>query len=76
VTTQRGDTVFVHILDWPDRVLAIPPITGRVVRAIRLGTNTPVEFAQSGAGVTLNVPIVPDEIDRVVALTLDKRKSQ
>jgi alpha-L-fucosidase len=75
VTTQRGDTVFVHILDWPDRVLAIPPITGRVVRAVRLGTNTPVEFAQSGAGVTLNVPIVADEIDRVIALTLDKRKS-
>jgi alpha-L-fucosidase len=75
VTTQRGDTVFVHILDWPDRVLAIPPITGRVVRAVRLGTNTPVEFAQSGAGVTLNVPIVADEVDRVIALTLDKRKS-
>jgi alpha-L-fucosidase len=75
VTTQRADTVFVHILDWPDRVLAIPPITGRVVRAIRLGTNTPVEFAQSGAGVTLNVPIVADEIDRVVVLTLDKRKA-
>jgi alpha-L-fucosidase len=75
VTTQRGDTVFVHILDWPDRALAIPPITGRVVRAVRLGTNTPVEFAQSGAGVTLNVPIVADEVDRVIALTLDKRKS-
>jgi len=75
VTTQRADTVFVHILDWPDRVLAIPPITGRVVRAVRLSTNTPVEFAQSGAGVTLNVPIVADEIDRVVVLTLDKRKS-
>jgi alpha-L-fucosidase len=75
VTTQRADTVFVHILDWPDRVLAIPPMTGRVVKAVRLSTNTPVEFAQSGAGVTLNVPIVADEIDRVVVLTLDKRKS-
>src|SRR6267154_700040 len=75
VTTQRGDTVFVHVLDWPDRVLAIPPITGRVLRAVMLGPNTPVEFAQSGAGVTLNVPIVADEIDRVVVLTLAKRKS-
>jgi alpha-L-fucosidase len=75
VTTQRADTVFVHILDWPDRVLAIPPITGRVVRAVRLSTNTPVEFAQSRAGVTLNVPIVADEIDRVVVLTLNERKS-
>jgi alpha-L-fucosidase len=75
VTTQRGDTVFVHILDWPDHLLALPPITGRVVRAVMLDTNTPVEFAQSGAGLTLNVPIVADDIDRVVALSLDKRKS-
>jgi alpha-L-fucosidase len=75
VTTQRADTGFVHILDWPDRVLAIPPMTGRVVRAVRLSTNTPVEFAQSRAGVTLNVPIVADEIDRVVVLTLNERKS-
>ena len=74
VTTHRGDTIFVHILDWPDQVLALPPITGIVVRAVMLSTNTPVEFAQSGAGVTLNVPMSADEIDRVVALTLAKRK--
>ena len=33
VTTRRGDTVFVHVLDWPDRLLALPDLGVRVVRA-------------------------------------------
>ena len=74
LTTHRGDTVFVHVLDWPDQVLALPPIPGVVLSAVMLSTNAPVKFTQSGAGVTLNVPMVGDEIDRVVALTLAKRK--
>jgi len=64
----------VHVLDWPDQVLALPPIPGVVLSAVMLSTNAPVKFTQSGAGVTLNVPMVGDEIDRVVALTLAKRK--
>ena len=74
LTTHRGDTVFVHVLDWPDQVLALPPIPRVVLSAVMLSTNAPVKFTQSGAGVTLNVPMVGDEIDRVVALTLTKRK--
>src|SRR5690349_14745124 len=34
-TTRRGDTVFVHVLDWPDPLLALPPLGGPV-RAARL----------------------------------------
>ncbi|HYU53654.1 MAG TPA: alpha-L-fucosidase [Gemmatimonadaceae bacterium] len=74
VTTHRGDTIFVHVLNWPDQVLALPPIPGVVLSAVMLSTNAAVKFTQSGAGVTLNVPMVGGEIDRVVALTLAKRK--
>ena len=74
VTTHRGDTIFVHVLNWPDQVLALPPIPGVVLSAVTLSTNAAVKFTQSDAGVTLNVPMVGDEIDRVVALTLAKRK--
>ncbi len=69
VTTQRGDTVFVHVLQWSDRLLSLPPLGGRVTRATLLGTGTPVEFRQSDAGVTLTVP-PSDEVDRVIVLTL------
>ena len=33
VMTQRGDTVFVHVLNWPDRLLALPDFGARVVKA-------------------------------------------
>ena len=37
VTTQRGDTVFVHVLNWRDRQLAIPALPARIVSARIMG---------------------------------------
>ena len=74
VTTQRADTVFVHVLSWPDRLLALPPLGARVVRARMLRTGAPVGVATSGGGVTLTLPEGGDEeADRVVVLTLAPR---
>jgi alpha-L-fucosidase len=69
VTTQRGDTVFVHLLDWNDQVVAIPAIGKRVVRASMFGTRLPVGVAQTDGAITLTLPaVVRDEIDRVIVL--------
>jgi alpha-L-fucosidase len=69
-TTQRGDTVFVHVLNWRDRQLAIPAIGRRVVSARMMGTGTTVAFVQSEDGVTLTLPpAVNETADRVVVLT-------
>ena len=69
-TTQRGDTVFVHVLNWRDRQLAIPAIGRRIVSARMMGTGTTVAFVQSEVGVTLTLPpAVNDTADRVVVLT-------
>jgi alpha-L-fucosidase len=69
-TTQRGDTVFVHILDWADRSLALPALGGRVARATLLGGGR-VEVTQTDAGVTLALPAgLRDEPDRVVILEM------
>src|SRR2546427_2698389 len=69
VTTQRGDTVFVHVLEWSDRALALPALPGRW-RA-RMWPNGPVvAVAQTEAGLTLALPAaVPASFDRIVALT-------
>jgi alpha-L-fucosidase len=68
-TTQRGDTIFVHVLDWPDRVLALPPLGVRVTRASMLAGGAPVAVTQSEAGMTLTLPAGgTDEPDRVVVL--------
>lgn len=74
VTTVRGDTVFVHVLDWPDRVLALPSLGARVLGASMFATGERVAVTQSEAGVALTLPIgarPPDDVDRVVVLTLE-----
>lgn len=80
ITTQRGDTVFVHVLEWPDRVLALPTLTGRVVRAHMLGSGTAVDVAQSDAGVTLTLPptqsVTDPRPDRVVVLVLEPARTR
>ena len=69
VTTQRGDTVYVHILDWADPVLSIPAVGGRVARAYLLPSGQPVEIAQDEEAVTLRLPEAgTGEPDRVVVL--------
>jgi alpha-L-fucosidase len=69
VTTQRGDSVFVHVLDWPDRILSLPPIDARIVRAAMLRGGEPVTAQQSELGVVLTLPPpIGDEPDRVVVL--------
>ena len=71
VTTQHGDTVFVHVLDWPDRPLALPPLGRRVVRAYMLAGGQPVPLQQTASAVTLTLPAGgTEQPDRVVVLIL------
>ena len=75
VTTTRGDSVFVHVLAWPDRVLALPSLGARVIAARMFATGERVAVTQSAAGVTLTLPTGgKDEPDRVVVLTLASRR--
>jgi alpha-L-fucosidase len=75
VTTRRGDTVFVHVLNWQDRVLALPDLGARVVRAAMLKGASPVPFAETAGGVMLTMPPVSgDEPDRVIVLVVSKRE--
>jgi alpha-L-fucosidase len=68
-TTRRGDTIYVHVLDWPDRVLAIPALGAPVRRASLLDGGQPVPFVDTGGGVTLTLPArAADVYDQVVVL--------
>ncbi|HSQ30402.1 MAG TPA: alpha-L-fucosidase [Gemmatimonadaceae bacterium] len=69
VTTRRGDSVFVHVLDWPDDVLSLPDLHARVLGASMLRNGVRVKFTQSASGLTLELPhATTDETDRVVVL--------
>jgi len=69
VTTQRGDTVYVHVLDWADPVLSIPSVGGPVADAHMLESGAVVEISQTPEAVTLRLPDGNvGEPDRVVEL--------
>ncbi|HJP58768.1 MAG TPA: alpha-L-fucosidase, partial [Gemmatimonadaceae bacterium] len=73
VTTQRGDTVFVHVLNWPDRVLSLPALSSRVTGATMLANGARVEIAQTSSGLTLTLPTDDHQSpDRVVALVVKR----
>ena len=73
VTTQQGDRVYVHVLDWGDRDLALPPLTGRVRAARMLVGGATVPVRTTATGVTLTLPPAgPGEPDRVVVLSLTR----
>lgn len=69
VTTQRGDTVFVHVLTWRDPQLAIPAIGTRIASARLMATGETVAFTQSSAGITFTLPGAVDRPDRVIVVT-------
>ena len=70
VTTQREDTVFVHVLDANTATVSLPSINRRVTAATMLATGERVTITDSPAGVTITLPSAkPAEHDRVVVLT-------
>ncbi len=67
-TTAKGNTVYVHVLDWPDPVLAIPLLRS-IRRASLLGTGRAVEFLHLSDATLLTLPAeARDPIDTVVVL--------
>ena len=75
VTTQRGSTVYVHVLDWNGPVLALPNLPRPVRSARLLRDGSSVEYSTVKGGLVLKVPEPrADEVDRVLALELEAEK--
>ncbi len=72
VCTYRGDTIFVHVLNWPGDRLVLPPIHRKLISS-RLLTGGTAEARQKPDGsIEIAVPRERrQEIDTIVALKLD-----
>ena len=71
VSTARGDTVFVHVLDWKDRLLPLSGLGRTVVRARYVGRPGAPTVTLVPGGVALGIdPPGKDEVDVVIALEL------
>jgi alpha-L-fucosidase len=71
VTTAKGNRIFVHILDWPDAALVLPPLSQTIRQARLLKGGEAVSVRQDSSGVLLILPKAPsaDEPDTVVELS-------
>ncbi|MBX7124770.1 MAG: alpha-L-fucosidase [Cyclobacteriaceae bacterium] len=71
VTTQKGNKVYVHILDWQDETLTLPKLGKKVVAARLFTDRSAIRFTENDFGVSLSVPAGKrDTIDTVVELEL------
>ncbi|AVM53983.1 alpha-L-fucosidase [Bacteroides zoogleoformans] len=72
VTTQKGDKLFVHILDLQDKVLFLPLEGKKVKKAVRFADKAPLKFQKCEKGVMLYLSDIPTDIDTIVELQLGK----
>ena len=69
VTTKKADKTYVHILDWPDNVLAMPKLQKPASRATIFGSGQPVEMSEAQGSLLLKLPReARDPIDTIVVL--------
>ena len=75
VTTQKEDKVYLHVLHWNGKLLALPAMPTSVRSARTFPDGTPVAFTQNGDGVVLTIPEEKKgEVDRVIVLTVARGK--
>jgi alpha-L-fucosidase len=73
VSTHKGDKVYLHVLDWQDEYLALPPIAG-IKSAHLFGATQPLNLKDMGDGMLLRIPKESrDPVDTIVIL--EKAKS-
>jgi alpha-L-fucosidase len=74
VTTWKGDQVFVHVFEWPDKVLSLPKLPRAVKGASFLRDGSKVLFKEQGDALLLTLGDAPrDPYDTVVVLSLASR---
>jgi alpha-L-fucosidase len=69
VTTQKGDTIYVHVLEWPDPVLLLPPLARNVIAAHVFNGSAKIDFEKTNYGLVLKLPPRdPSSADTILAL--------
>ena len=55
-TTAKGETIFVHIFDWPTSSLELRGIDPKVLSAHLLANGQPLKFRQTESGLHVDLP--------------------
>jgi alpha-L-fucosidase len=71
VMTQKGNKIYVHILNWHDETLTLPRLGKKVVSAKLFIDKTPVKFLENDFGLSIKVPKDKmNDVDTVIELEM------
>ena len=71
VTTQKGNKVWIHLMDWQDETLNIPATGKRVATVTLYKDKTPLKFIENELGLSIRVPSSQrQEIDTIIEMTM------
>lgn len=68
VTTQKGNTLYIHVLNADDANLLITEVKQKVKSIKVYGTNNTVKFKQDEFGLAIELPKQLDEIDTILVI--------
>jgi alpha-L-fucosidase len=70
-TTHRDNTIYVHVLKWPDKSVPLPPTRKKIVSCSVLTGGT-ATVSQADQGLEIAVPLCDrQELDTIIVLKLD-----
>ena len=73
VTTQKDNTLYVHILDLKEKSLTIPLSTKKIKSARMYDDGSKLNLQKHGNDSTvINLPAVPQSVDTIVEIMLKK----
>jgi alpha-L-fucosidase len=71
VTTQKGNKVYVHILNWQDETFTLPKLAQKISSAKLFSDKSGLKFKENEFGINLLIPKSKmDEVDTIVELEL------
>ena len=65
VTTQRGNTLYVHILNLKDDALYLPLSSSNVKQVRTFADKARLHYTATGRGITIQLPAVPTGLDMI-----------
>lgn len=73
VCTQKGNTIFIHLLSGKAEKITLPPLAATIKHATLIDGRS-IQFSQGKDNLQLEVPAsMRDSIATIIALTLDRR---
>lgn len=73
VTTRKGNTLYIHVLDWQDKILALPALPSGIVSAKYLKDGLKADITVTPDAWLLSIPKNSmDATDTIIVVELDK----